>query len=204
MSIAHLLESFESFRNDDSPAIAISELSLEEAKLEAFERGYKAGWDDATQAQTEDRQRVTGDFANNLQELGFTYHEAYSHLTRALKPVLDQIVTSVLPDIARKSLGPRIVEQLAELAQAEGRQQVEIVVSPANADLMRTLLEKDTGFPVALIEEASLGEGQAFLRFGETERHIDHDEVLSGISEAVDAFFHELNQSMETEVDHAG
>lgn len=204
MSISHLLESFEAASRDESRPIAMSELTLEEEKLEAFERGYKAGWDDAAKAQAEDRTRVTRDFANNLQELSFTYHEAYGHLARALKPVMSQIVETILPEIARESLGPRLSEQLGELANAAGKQDVEIVVAPSNARLVRSLLEKDVGFPVKLVEEASLGEGQAYLRFGDSERQIDHNEVLSGISQAVAAFFHELEHTSEKEVTHVG
>ena len=204
MSISHLLESFQDTALDDSRPISMSELTLEEEKLEAFERGYKAGWDDAAKAQEEDRDRITSDFANNLQELSFTYQEAYGHLARALKPVLQQMVDSVLPGLARQALGPQIVEQLTELAAGAGRQEVEIVVSPGNAPLMRGLLDGKAGFPVRLVEESSLGEGQAYLRFGEFERQIDYAEVLAGIGRAVDAFFDELDQELEKEAKHAG
>lgn len=204
MSISHLLESFEGSDRDNARPISMSEVTLEEEKLEAFERGYTAGWDDAAKAQAEDRSRVTSDFANNLQELSFTYNEAYGHLAKALQPVLKQVVDGLLPGIARKSLGPQIMEQLNELAAGVGRQEVEIVVSPANAALMRDLLDRNAGFPVSLIQEASLGEGQAYLRFGENERQIDYGEVLAGIGQAVDAFFHELDQTIEKEAKHAG
>ena len=157
MSISHLLESFEAADRDDSRPISMSELSLEEEKLEAFERGYKAGWDDAAKAQAEDKTRVTSDFANNLKDMAFTYHEAYGHLARALKPVLEQIVETVLPDIARKSLAPQIAELLNELAGEAGRREVEIVVSPVNADLVHQMLDGKTEFPVRLIGRGIAG-----------------------------------------------
>ncbi|MDQ2090574.1 FliH/SctL family protein [Marimonas arenosa] len=204
MSISHLLESFEGADQDDGGSISMSELSLEEEKLEAFERGYKAGWDDAAKAQAEDRNHLTSDFANNLQELSFTYHEASGHLARALRPVMTQIVEAVLPEIARKSFGPRIAEQLTGLALAVGKQRVEIVVAPQNIALVRGLLDEDPGFPVQLVEEPSLGAGQAYLRFGDGERQIDHDEVLSRIAKALDAFFDELKHTSEKELKHGG
>lgn len=204
MTISHLLESFEGAERDEGRSISMSELTLEEEKLGAFERGYKAGWDDAANAQADDKTRVTGDFEQTLQELSFTYHEAYGQLARALKPVLGQIVETVLPAIARKSLAPQIVDELSRLAATAGKQDVEIVVSPVNAGLMRTLLSRDPGFPVKLVEEPSMGEGQAFLRLGESEKQIDYDEVLSGIELAVDAFFHEVDQMIEKETGHGG
>ena len=203
MSIAHLLEQFEA-RVEDGPAISISEMRLEEEKLEAFERGYGAGWEDAEKAQATGHQKVTSEFANNLRELSFTYHEAYGQMAKSLEPLLNRIVTSVLPEIAQKSLGPQISEILGEAAKTTSEQAVEIVVGSGNADLVREMLETQIGIPVRLIEEPSLGEGQAYLRFGDAERQIDYDDVLAGVSRAVDAFFHELDQSILSEVQDVG
>ncbi len=106
MSIAHLLEEFDDL-GDGASDISISEMKLEEEKLQAFERGYGAGWEDASKAEAGDREKLTSDFANNLRELSFTYQEAYGQMVRSLEPLLTRIVSSVLPEIARKSLGPQ-------------------------------------------------------------------------------------------------
>lgn len=203
MSIAHLLEEFDD-RDDEGSAISMSEMKLEEEKLQAFERGYGAGWEDASKAEAGDREKVKSDFANNLRELSFTYHEAYGKMVKSLEPLLNRIVTSVLPDLARKSLGPQISEILQEVAKTVGEQAVEIVVGPGNGDLVREMLGNQTGFPLQVAEEPSLGEGQAYIRFGDAERQIDYDDVLVGVSRAVEAFFHELDQSIESEVQDAG
>ncbi len=203
MSIAHLLEEFDD-RDDEGSAISMSEMKLEEEKLQAFERGYGAGWEDASKAEAGDREKVKSDFANNLRELSFTYHEAYGKMVKSLEPLLNRIVTSVLPDLARKSLGPQISEILQEVANTVGEQAVEIVVGPGNGDLVREMLGNQTGFPLQVAEEPSLGEGQAYIRFGDAERQIDYDDVLVGVSRAVEAFFHELDQSIESEVQDAG
>ncbi len=203
MSIAHLLEEFDEQR-DGETSISMSEMRLEEEKLQAFERGYGAGWDDASKAEAGDREKLTSDFANNLRELSFTYREAYGQMVKSLEPLLSQIVSSVLPEIARKSLVPQISELLGEVARTAGKQTVEIVVGPANHAHVSDMLGTQVGFPVQLIEEPSLGEGQAYLRFGDGERQIDYGDVLAGVSRAVDAFFHELDQSIESEVQDAG
>ena len=71
-------------------------------QLDAFEEGYRAGWDDAIKAQSDDRTRIS-EFAQNLQDLSFTYHEAYSHAINAMTPLLEDIVRSVLPKIAHEA-----------------------------------------------------------------------------------------------------
>ena len=203
MSIAHLLEEFDDL-GDGASDISISEMKLEEEKLQAFERGYGAGWEDASKAEAGDREKLTSDFANNLRELSFTYQEAYGQMVRSLEPLLTRIVSSVLPEIARKSLGPQISETLVEAAKSVGKQTVEIVVSPGNGEIVGEMLGAQMGFPIKLIEEASLGEGQAYLRFGDAERQIDYDDVLAGVSRAVAAFFHELDKSIKSEVHDVG
>lgn len=203
MTITHLLEEFEE-RTDQASSISISEIRLEEEKLQSFERGYGAGWEDASKADADEQDRVTSDFANNLRELSFTYQEAYGQMVKALEPLLNRIVSSVLPEIAAKSLGPQISALLSEAAKSTGEQTVEIVVSPGNRALVSDMLSGDLGFPIKVIEESSLGGGQAYLRFADAERQIDFDAVLASVSSAVDAFFHELDQSIQSEVKDAG
>ncbi|WP_322867069.1 hypothetical protein U5922_013320 [Aquicoccus sp. G2-2] len=203
MTISHLLESFEGSATG-AVRVVLSDVAIEDEKLAAFECGYKAGWDDAAKAQSDDRQRVTSDFAGNLQELSFTYHEAFGQMTRAMKPLLTQMVETLLPDVARKSLAPRIAEELGKLAGEAGQVPVEIVAAPENAALLHTLIDAEQTLPLLLIEEPTLGEGQVFLRFGEAEQQIDYAGVLKGMTTAVEAFFDELNASNEKEVRDAG
>jgi len=203
MSVAHLLEEFD-HRSQGALAIHMSEMKLEEEKLQAFERGYGAGWEDASSAEAEGRKKLSSEFANNLRELSFTYQEAHGQMVKSLEPLLSQVISSVLPMIARKSLVPQITEILEEAAKIAGEKPVEIVVGPGNLERVGEMLNAPVGLPVTLVEEDSLGEGQAYLRFGETERQIDFDTVLAGISSAVDAFFHELDHSIEKEVQDVG
>ena len=198
MTISHLLESFEA-RIGTNREVSLSEDNLEEQKLESFEGGYKAGWEEAAKAQSNEAGRISSDFAQNLQELAFTYNEAYGHILKSLHPLLKQIVDAVLPEIARHSFGPQIREQLGQMATELGRQDVEVVVAPVNTGPVSEMLKGDFGFSIKVVEETSLGEGQAYLRFGEAERQINQDEVLAGVSAALDGFFHEIEQNLKKE-----
>ncbi|MGH1458101.1 MAG: ABC transporter ATP-binding protein [Paracoccaceae bacterium] len=190
MSISHLLEDFGT-QSAGRSSIAMTDVSLEEQRLESFEQGYKAGWDDALKAQNNTAVQISEEFARNLQDLSFTYREAYAHILKSMNPLLSQIVETVLPEMAQKTLGLRVIEQLQEMVKATGDTGIEVRVSCANQSAVASLLKQEFGFPVAIKDDASLSDTQALLKFDETEKQIDLGEVLSGIGQAVSGFFHE-------------
>jgi flagellar assembly protein FliH len=187
MSIAHLLEEFGD--PSDGTPLAMTDVSLEEERLAAFEKGYQAGWEDAVKAQSEDARRITADLAQNLQDLRFTYEEAFGAVMAALRPLLTEMAGAVLPQLARESLAPRIAEMLHDHARTQGRQPIEIAAAPE--DLPR--LEQLTGgsLEIGLVADDTLAEGQVYLRFGESEAEVDLPGVLAGITAAVSGFFAE-------------
>lgn len=187
MSIAHLLEEFGS--TPPGVTVAMSEARLEEERLAAFEKGYRSGWDDATAAQSEDARRITADLAQNLQDLRFTYEEAYGAVMAALRPLLTEMAASVLPRLAQESLAPRLAEMLHDLARAQGRRAIEIAAAPEDMPRLGGLLETMPDIDAALVEDESLGAGQLYLRFGESEHEIDLPAVIAGIDAAISGFF---------------
>lgn len=198
MGIDHLLEDFGHAPAETGCEVQLSGEEFETRRLEAYEDGYKAGWDDALQSQSDDHTRISADLARNLQDLSFTYVEAVSQVSRGLRPLLAHLVETVLPEVARKSFAPKLVEELEQMACQSQSAQARIVVSPANRDAVAALIGKDPGFPLEIVAEPTLGPGQAHLRFGQVERALDLDGALCGISQAFDAFFHET----ERELDH--
>lgn len=192
MSITHLLEDFDAV--PDETERTITDVSLEDERLTAFETGYQAGWDDAIKAQADDARRITADLAQNLQDLRFTYEEAHGAVMQALKPLLLQMTTTILPRLAQDSLGPRLAEMLNDLARDEGRLRVEITISSEDAPRLTHLLETDPAIEATLIEDDTLGPGQVYLRLGEIEHEIDLGEVLAGIDAAIRGFFDQTQQ----------
>jgi len=192
MSISHLLEDFGSLAQ--GTPVSLTDVSLEEQKLEAFEKGYQAGWDDSTQSGSDDSRRISADFEQNLQDLSFTYQEAHVASLNALKPLLDQMVSTVLPAMVQKTLGSQISELLHDLAKKHGSQPIEIVVAPANSATIGDFLNQSTQQDIKLVEEPSLADGQVYIRFGSQEREINLNEVLTSIDQAVVGFFEEAQR----------
>ena len=174
---------------DSSRTVVLDTLSLEEAKLAAYDSGYAAGWEDAVAAQSDDQARIGADLARSLQILGFTFHEARIHVFRALEPLLQEMVGRLLPELARETLAPIVLDVLMPLAESMADAPVALVLNPRARPAVEALLAQATGMPLTIVEETSLGEGQVYLRLGNTETQIDLDRATAEITAAVRGFF---------------
>jgi flagellar assembly protein FliH len=173
--------------------------ALEDHKLQAFEAGYQAGWDDSAKAQADARDKIGAELGQNLQEMSFSYHEALSKLTVSMEPVMTQMIEKLLPELLRNALSAHILEQIRALITEHARHPIEIVVSEKNVDTVKAIAGRNLTEPFEVVGEPTLGEGQAFVRMGEAERQVDLDGVVSGISKAMVAFFHETEQETDHE-----
>lgn len=197
MSIGHLLEDFARARSHPTAAqpARLSDEQLEALRLEVFEEGYKAGWDDAVAARDKEETRLSAEIAGALQDLSFTYNEAYAHMVKALDPLLERLVGSLLPSLVRDALGAHVLSELKTLTRELGQAEVEVLVSQGQVEAIRPLVE-EAGFPARVTGDPALGEGQAQLRFGTSERQVDLDDVLSEIRRAISAFCHETEREL--------
>lgn len=159
-----------------------------DARLEVYEDGYKAGWDDAVAANTKAQTQISADFAKTLQDLSFGYHEARVHVLKNISPLLTLMAEKLLPQMARDGFAQNVVEVAKGYADEAGNAPVEIVVNPENRPALEELLEAETHIPLRLVEETSLGPGQAFLRAGQQEHAIDLEQVETAIRDAVAGF----------------
>lgn len=183
----------EVFETDGRPkradTVVLDVSALDEAKLASFDTGYRAGWDDAAAAQTGDQSKISADLGRNLQSLGFTYQEARAHVLKAVEPLMLEIVGKLLPALARETLAPVLLETLTPLAEGLADAPITLVINPAVRPAVEALLDQATGLPLTIVEETTLGEGQAWLRLGGTETHVDLDAATEKITAAVRSFF---------------
>lgn len=187
MSITHMLEDFGDLRR--GTPLPITDVTLEEERLQSFENGYQAGWDDCARSQSDDARRITADLSQNLQDLTFTYEEAYAAVMQALYPLLEQMIAAVLPRLARDSLVPRLVETVHEIAREHGHQKIGITAASEDMALLDHLTDALPEMDIELRADDALASGQLYLRFDGGEQAIDLQEVLKGMEYAVSGFF---------------
>ncbi len=164
-------------------------VDLEAVRLAGYEAGYQAGWDDATKADEQQRERIGAEFARNLQDLGFTFHEARSHVMQALEPLLGSMVSKVLPQLVSDTIGQAIVEELLPLAADAADCPIEIVTYPQGKATLEEFLTDSITVPLSIVEEDTLAEGQVYIRMGNTEKQIDLSGAVQRIGEAIDGLY---------------
>jgi flagellar biosynthesis/type III secretory pathway protein FliH len=188
------LEVFDTGEKPATATVVMQGSDLDEARLAAYEQGFTAGWDDATAAASDDQSRMRTELGRNLQALSFTFHEARTHVLRALAPLLEEMAGRLLPELARASLAPLVLETLMPLAETLAETPVAIVLNPAARPAVEALLHEATGLPFTLREEPTLGEGQVYLRLGDSETRIDLDRATAEITAAVRGFYELTHQ----------
>ncbi len=192
MTIAALLyDSFDAIpaaADAASPQEPAPDAEAREAeRLAAYENGYRSGWDDCLAAEQDALRRVGAELARNLSDLGFTYHEARAQLLAETEALLEAVFRTVLSPASGPAVARRLVDDVAELAALALDLPVEIVVAPTDAATVKALLPETTTFPLSLVEEPALAEGQAYLRFGKTERVYDMSQLSHRLCEAITA-----------------
>ena len=173
---------------DGAPQPLVEASALDEAKVTSFEQGYSAGWEDAAAAQADDQTRIRADLARNLQSLAFTFQDARTHVLQAIRPLILEMTTRLLPEVAREALAPAVLEAVMPLADELADAPLTLVLNPAVRDRVESLVAQATGLPMQIEEEPSLGEGQVYIRLGPAETKVDLTEVTDDIAAAVRGF----------------
>ena len=159
----------------------------EEVRLEAFDKGYAAGWDDATAAAERDAAASDQAVRARLEELGFTYHEARAHVMRSLTPLLHAIATTALPRIVRDTLGARLVEVGEDLAQDAAGGPITILTRTETREAVETALADTAAFPFHVETDDDLAEGHIRMSLGQSGRLIDTGAAARSLIEALSA-----------------
>lgn len=183
--------------DDGRQMLTLERAAFEEEKLVAYEQGFQAGWDDSVAAQTDEVARLRTDLGHNLQSLSFTYQEARAHVLAGLESLIEEMVHCLLPELARETLAPMVLERVVPMAEKLADQPVELILNPVARKPVENMLDLATGLPLRIVEEKCLAEGQVYFRLGTTEAKIDLTRVVAEISAATHAFFAQISQEPE-------
>ncbi|WP_299774329.1 hypothetical protein [uncultured Tateyamaria sp.] len=189
MTASHLFQDFGDIQSSQHSRQDIPIEDIEDQKLEAFEKGYQAGWEDAVAAQTETRSFVSSGLANSLQNASFEYHELRATLNASVEAIMGSVVGIVLPQIAHASLGAHVRDEVSALARKSLDRNIEIAVAPETEPAVRAALQEDLPTPFVLTTDKLLAPTQVILRLDRSEAELHLDRAIADISAAVASFF---------------
>jgi flagellar assembly protein FliH len=192
-----LLESFDKAGPPGRTPVFLA-ADIEAARLEGYDAGYRAGWDDAFATSVAEQGRIEEEFARNLRDLSFTFHEARAHVLSGVVPMLRAMFQSLFPALVGEALAARIHEALEADIEGAAHQPVQILVSPIDAAALGRLLVSVETLPCDLREEPTLASGQVYFVLGAREVEVDLTAALEAAMDALDA----LNDATQKALRH--
>lgn len=160
----------------------------EAARLQAFETGYKSGWDDANAETAASEQRIAADLERRLADLTFTYEEARAEVMQGLSGLLGAILSGFLPALAADAVIPRVTEALQPLLGAVAPGGIELVASPATASKLDRLVERHFDTDLHVRPEPAYPDGRVTLSTQKQTTEIDITDLVGTMSAAIRDF----------------
>jgi flagellar assembly protein FliH len=170
------------------PSAPVAEAAPQEAALDAFDEGYRNGWEDCAKAEAESHRRIAADLATNLRDLSLTYAEARSDILACLAPLFEDIAAQLLPALAAEAIAPAVIAELQDAARSGSAPRATLIAAPAALPALERLVEAQETLEIDLKPEPAYADGQVSLRFGDTRRDIDLTGAAGRMADAIRSF----------------
>ena len=194
MSGRFVLESFDAPQTVElasmpaAPAAAHSD-DIDAKISAAYEKGFRAGWDDCASAGTRDQTKIAEAFGRRLGEVSLSVEDMRKALLSEIEPLFEDILQKILPLTVQKSFLPRLLEEIRAAAEDIGSPDVEVAVCAEDLGALETLILSQPDLPHCMVKsDPALGLSQAVLRLGDAERQFDLGGLLDTIEEAFAEF----------------
>ncbi len=182
------LEVFEQPDEPEMPSLLMPE-DLEDLRLNAYERGYSAGWDDAMRQADDEASAQRAALARMAEGLSFTFHEARTHLLGAVEPLLQSIAAQVLPAMAREALVPAVVEALMPVAADLAETPLVLRVPKGMRATFESGVEGLALPPLELVECDDLPAGVAEFASGARRTRVDLAGIAAELTDSIARFY---------------
>lgn len=162
-----------------------AEGQLEGGNLDAFEQGYRSGWDDCIANEQEERRRIGAGLEAAIKAIATDSEEIRQDLLLTLSPLLEQIATQLLPAAAAEAVAPRVVEELLRIAEGRATKRVELLAAPDTCPIIESLADGVEGLEIDIIPEPAMAAEQVSLRFTGQRRDIDLSDAVARMADAL-------------------
>lgn len=154
--------------------------SVEALRNTAFDQGYEAGWQDATQAARTEDSKCRAAVAEALQALTFTYVEARAMAEAQLTDIVARIVRQLVPGLCATALPGRVAQELRLMLARDSTAPLQVLCAPETRQVLSDVMAQlPPGAAVTLLEEPTLAPAQVLLHGHDQMREIDLAGVIA-------------------------
>lgn len=185
----------ESFSHDVEIRRGISKFeSFEALRDSAYSDGVKTGAEAASRAFEDEKTRTLAPILEALNDMAFSQVEACQATLKSMRPMVEQLVQTVLPESARLGFGAEVSALLCKAYEKAPASQITISVAPdAVASIQRLLAPSKADFSVE--PDPALDGLQARVNWQGGYDQIDLDAALNGVRMAIDTFFSKIEKT---------
>lgn len=182
-----------------APAAAapMEAVDTEAIRLDAYEAGYKSGWDDAVSEREQSGAQIAANLERTLSELTFTYEEARQEVLSGLSSLFTQIIERFLPAMASASVLPQVEGELQALLAELGTGNCTLVASPETCQALEWLSEAHLETDIQIKPEAAFGDGRVQLQIATETRDIDLSGMIDAMGDAIRDFMQSTGSEEE-------
>ncbi len=196
--IVDFLEDFSVADQSQAGLESVSNLELRRRSRAEYDRGYQAGWSDSAAEEKTRQKKASIQLSQALQEASFTYFEARNHILVSMRPVLEELASKFLPELARKSLAPLVAEKTLALAE-ELETPLKIMCAPQSLDVLQEACKNSPAPPAIFLAEPSLTDLQVVFEYADGSAEIDLSHTIQELTNCVEQFYEALE---DQEVKH--
>lgn len=185
----------ESFSHDVEIRRGISKFeSFEALRDSAYSDGVKTGAESASRAFEDEKIRTLAPILEALNDMSFSQVEACQATLKSMRPMVEQLVQTVLPESARLGFGAEVSALLCKAYEKAPASQVTISVAPdAVASIQALLAPSKAAFSVE--PDPALDGLQARVNWQGGYDQIDLDAALNDVRTAIDTFFSKIEKT---------
>lgn len=184
MAIQFALEDFA------NPVETIAEPEQPE-DLPGYAEGYAAAIETITASQTQ----LSQDTVQALSDITFGFAEARLHVMASLEPLFRTLVDTVLPETLPESFRAHVVALLTKAAKTDAAKPFELSLHPQQVAAVSNILPAALAPLLSLSGDPALSPHTAAIRQGDLETALDHDALLTEVSQALSALFDQITES---------
>ena len=185
MSISHILSDFTALQ---ATADFQQPDAMETFRLEVFETGYKAGWDDAAKAYDETNTRLSNDVLRNLCDLSLEHQSNYAQLQTRLTTIVNEISNGLIPTVADQSFAPKLIIFVEQQLKDTGLDTLDLHLSSKTARRLGDLMTPDLADRINLKVSPDLSETQAILQINGDAIEFTFKDAIEKLSDELAGF----------------